>query len=288
MTSNISTNKKNLLNKLPLFTIISVFVVLLILGIGIAYAYYFESVTSGILANKVGDFNVGNGDINMIINRQNDNGSYDRVYVVPDSYYIFNDSLTKCSIPCNDGQDICSYNFDPVNRTFSLTSSKKVTCKFYFDKTASSDINIYMLVEDINGNYEYDSKKYTQKDFIPAYGYKYTNKYICDAEATVTYDSVTKKFNIATASKNNCYVYFEKVGNADIIVNTYIQEEVGSETYTIVNSIPSNNVYTLNSSLSVCTPVSDTTPAGIISYVDGYINVDATGKQICDVYLNLE
>lgn len=289
MTSKNSAMTKILLNKnkVFLFVLISIFAVILVFGAKKAYAYYHESITSGILANKVGDFDLGDGDINLMIYRENQEGKFVRIYAVPADYYVFNDELTSCTIPCNDGLGNCSYSYDSVNRTFALTSNQKITCKFYFEQSVTSDINIYILVEDSKGTYEYNFKNYSLRDSIPAYGYVYSGEYECDDSAELTYNSETKKFSVATATRNTCYVYFTQVGDADITVNTYVQEEYGVDAYTLVDSIPANKIYTLNDEISSCLAVSGG-DAGTITYTDGYINVVANSKQVCDVYLDLE
>lgn len=290
MASKISTITKNLINKhrVYLFLVISIFVCVLIFGIQKAYAYYHKSVSKGILANKVGDFDLGDGDINMMIFRENEQGKFVRVYAVPADYYVFNDELTFCTIPCNDGLGNCSYSYNDNNRTFDLTSNQKITCKFYFEQEAASDVNIYIMTENANGIYTYNSKTYSTSDYIPAYGYVYSEKYECDSEAELTYNAETKKFSVATSTTNTCYVYFNKTGNADIIVNTYVQEEYGSSTYAVVETIPANKIYVLNSSLSKCTAVSSSGTDGVITYEDGYLNVSATEQQVCEAYLDLE
>lgn len=290
MTSKNSAVTKILTNKhkVFLFLTISVFVVVLILGIQKAYAYYHDSVSKGILANKVGDFDLGDGDINMMIYKENEEGKFVRIYAVPADYYVFNDELTSCTIPCNDGLGNCSYSYDANNRTFALTSNQKITCKFYFEQEEASDINVYIMIENPRGTYNYNFKKYSISDYVPAYGYVYSDNYECDDAAELTYNAETKKFSVATATKNTCYVYFSKVGDADITVNTYVQEEYGVSTYASVESIPANKIYTLNDELSNCIAVSATGNAGVITYEDGYISVIATGQQVCDVYLDLE
>ena len=281
---NLSNNRK-----VFLFAVISAFSVFLIVSIQKVYAYYHDSFLSSILANKVGDFDLGDGDMNMMIYRENDEGEYIRVYAIPASYYVFDDSQTSCSIPCNDGTGNCEYSFDTTNRAFSLTSSQKVTCKFYFKQEGPTDIKVNMLIEDASANdtYTYNSKTYRLSDNIPAYGYKYSEHYTCDNGATLTYNAETKKVNVSSTSKTTCYVYFDQVGDPDIIVNTYVQEELNGTTYTKVNSIPSNKTYALNSDKSVCTPVNSGGVAGTITYSGGYINVEANGPQECEVYLDL-
>lgn len=292
MTSS-NTVLKNLFKKkkVVLLGIIGFFVIALALGVQKTYAYYHDDTSKSILANKIGDFDIGDGDINMMIYRENDEGKFVRIYSVPAAYYIFNSSLTSCTIPCNTDDGVCTYSFDDVNRKFSLTSTQKVTCKFYFEKEwDSSDIDVYILLESdtTDTTYVYNSKNYELNGVIPAYGYKYSDYYTCDNGSTLTYNSETKKVNVSSSQKDRCYVYFDKNGSADIIVNTYVQDKYGSTTYTNVSYIPANKIYTLNTTSSSCTPVSSSDEAGVITYVDGYIYVEATGQQVCDVYLDLE
>lgn len=277
-------------NKVCLLLVISVFAIVLVFGIQKTYAYYHDAVTSSILANKVGDFDIGDGDINMMIYREDDNGKFIRVYGVPAAYYTFNDNLTSCTIPCNNSQGNCSYSFNSTNRTFSLTGNQKLTCKFYFEKQSSSDISVYILLESTTTDttYTYNSKNYEINEVIPAYGYIYTEHYSCNNNSTLTYNSATKKVNVASTTKDKCYVYFNKNGNSDITVNTYVQDNYNGSTYTLVNYIPANKIYTLNSTNSSCTPTNSSDTAGTITYEDGYINVEATNKQVCNVYLDLE
>jgi len=289
MTSKNSAITKILTNKhkVFLFLTISVFVVVLILGIQKAYAYYHDSVSKGILANKVGDFDLGDGDINMMIYRENEEGKFVRIYAVPADYYVFNDELTSCTIPCNDGLGNCSYSYDANNRTFALTSNQKITCKFYFEQEEASDINVYIMIENTRGTYTYNFKKYSISDYVPAYGYVYSDNYECDDAAELTYNAETKKFSVATATKNTCYVYFNSIGESDVIVNVFVQSAYGSTTYSEVSTIPSNKIYALNETKSNCYDSSGATGSAI-SYVDGYINISASGAQTCDVYLDLQ
>ena len=64
---NLSNNRK-----VFLFAVISAFSVFLIVSIQKVYAYYHDSFLLSILANKVGDFDLGDGDMNMMIYREND------------------------------------------------------------------------------------------------------------------------------------------------------------------------------------------------------------------------
>ena len=277
-------------SKVFLFGLISLFAVIVIISVKKVYAYYHDAITSLILANKVGDFDLGDGDINMMIYRENNEGKFVRIYAVPAAYYKFNDELTACTIPCNDGSGNCEYTFDNTNRAFALTSNQKITCKFYFEQEVSADIEVYVLLEDETAisTYTYNSKNYSLNNVVPAYGYIYADHYECENAGMVTYNSETKKVSVASATKDKCYIYFDKSGSADISVNVYVQDKFGGNTYSYVDSIPGNKLYTLNSVKSKCVAVASGGVDGSVSYTDGYINVVASSQQVCDVYLDLE
>lgn len=296
MTRMGNTVKKNITNKknMCVLTVLSLLIVILIVGIKFVYAYYQVGSSSIFLATRIGDFDLGDGDINMMIYRENNEGDFVRVHSVPAAYYVFNDELTSCTVPCNDSAGNCEYNFNNSTRKFDLSSNQKVTCKFYFEKQSSSDVNVYIYTEDEFGTHSYNTKNYLLSNNIPAYGYEYSGNYVCVSEcgdptdAVVTYNSETKKFNVSTTTKTNCFVYFNETGNSDVRVNTYVQDEYGSSAYTLVNYIPKNKIYVLNESKSSCTSIVTDGSAGTISYNDGYIEVDANSAQTCNVYLDLE
>lgn len=274
--------------KAYLLIVISFFAFVLIFGIKTAYAYYHDSTSFSILANLIGDFDMGDGDINMMIYKENDEGKYIRSYAVPTIGYEFDDSLTKCTIACDTNTDsACYYSYDSVQNTFSLTSEEKVTCKFYFKKTSSSDITVNIMREDVAGTYTYNSKTYSLSEGIPAFGYSYVG-YTCDKDATVAYNAETKKFNVNTSSQNTCYAYFDNDGTSDITVRVYVQSKAGSTIYDFVDSIPANKVYALSTNqTSYCYDSTGASTGVTPTYVDGYIKIDATSKQTCDVYLDL-
>lgn len=271
--------------------IVMVFVFVLIAGMRISYAFYEDTQSISIVANAVGDFDTGDGDVNMILYKKSDDGKWVRTYTVPALGYEYKSNLTTCTIPCTNGTSgNCYYNYDTEAKSLVLTSNEKVTCKFYFDKQAgiTSDVNIYVYREDASGTRPYNSKNYTLVNGIPAYGYQYSS-HTCDNNSTLTYDAENKKFNINTSTKDTCYVYFNSTGSADINVNVYIQKEKGTNTYNLVSTIPFNNTYVLSTNkISRCYNESNTTLSSTITYTNGYINIDATGKQTCDVYLDLQ
>lgn len=269
MTSMIAKFKEKLL-KNKLYTIIIMIFAILVLSFGIkqAYAYYYTKQSFPILSALVGDFDVGKGDINILIYKQaeKDKDLYTRSYAVPAMGYEFDQSKTACTdgdnktLECTykengvegvaeGSSNNCSYSYDKDTRTFTLTSNQKTTCKFYFKQTVTSDIDIYIMKEDENGvdgkwkpesttdGEEVVEKNYTMVEHIPAYGYRYAG-YKCENDntndeskkITVNYDSTTRKFKVETSKKTKCYAYFNSEGPADIIAHVYIKDtDVNSE-----------------------------------------------------------
>lgn len=277
--------------KAYLLVIISFFAFVASFSIRVAHAYYNNTASINILANSVGDFDTGDGDINMMIYRENDEGVYIKSYAVPAIGYSFNSSLTKCTIPCvKDEKGDCFYTYDDENKVFALTSKQKVTCKFYFDKIAESDINVYIMKEDAAGTYTYNNQTYIMIEEIPAYGYEYVG-YYCENPNSINnleFVSETKKFVVSTSTKNTCYAYFDSVGQADIIANVFVQTYFGRSIYKKVDFIPVNKIYTLSTSkTSACYDAAGNNTGTIITYEDGYINIAASEKQTCDIYLDL-
>lgn len=272
----------NLRNR-KIFIISCFTILLLILSVTFANAYYNSGSEIGILASLVGDFDTGDGDVNMMFYKQSGN-DYVRTFAVPAMGYTFDDTKTRCTLECSNSDPTasCYYSYNSNNKSFTLNSEDKVTCKFYFNETYSSDINIYVLKEDDDGTYEYNLKKYSLAENIPAYGFVYTNHYACDNNSTLTYDSNTKSFMVETTQKDNCYVYFDKDNRtADVITNIYVNN--GNSTYEKVQSIPRNKTYTLSQSqTSSCTDANAT-----ITYENGYIIISAEEMQTCNVYLDV-
>lgn len=278
----LSKNKK-----LYLLVVISFFAFVLIFGIQSAKAYYNDTASLKILANLIGDFENNKGDVNMVFYKENDQGAYVRTYSVPTYGYTFNESATKCTLPCDtNSTSECYYSYDANTKNISLTSNQKVMCKFYFDKEYDSDIEIYILKEDVSGSYSYNSKNYALVESVPAYGYE--NVYsTCTNGSEIKYNSDQKIFNVSTTHKEVCYGYFDSVGNADLTVNVYVQASSGSSTYKLVESIPANNEYILsNDKDSYCFDENGNTDT-LIEYENGYIKIETASKQTCNVYLDL-
>jgi len=290
--------------KAYLLGIISFFAFVLFFGFKAAYAYYNVSSPLSIIAGTIGDFDTGNAEVNMIIYKETGKGTnvFVKSYAVPALGYKFNDDLTSCTRPCEDDEDknchitcgknsTCKYEYNEPSNDFSITSSHKLTCKFYFNASEASDMNVFVMLENNEGNKTYNQKKYSLNEVIPAYGYKYVG-YTCDNEETLEsfeYDSETKKFIIATTTSNVCYAYFDKYGSSDTLVNVYVQSEKGSKVYETVNTIPANKTYVLSTSeKSACYDSNNNELNTSIVYENGYIDIAVNKNQTCNVYLDLK
>lgn len=272
---------KNLNNK-KIITSIILFSLLLILSLSFVNAYYNNTSSISVLASLVGDFEMGDGDVNMMFYKQVGSG-YAKTPSVPALGYTFDDTKTNCSITCSNSNENadCYYHYNDSNKTFTINSDDKVTCKFYFNEDASPDINIYVLKEAENGSFEYNLKTYSLSESIPSYGFEYTNYYSCTNNSTLTYNSNTRSFSVETSQKDTCYVYFDKDGRtADVIANIYISD--GTSPYEKVQNIPQNKTYELSQSeTSSCTDQNAT-----ITYENGYIIISAEETQTCNIYLD--
>ena len=109
---------------------------MLILGTSITKAFYTNTSSMRVLASLVGDFDSGDGDINMMFYKQNDEGEYIRTYAIPALGYTFDDTKTICSTTCSnsDSSAACYYSYNSENKTITMDSEDKVTCKFFFSK----------------------------------------------------------------------------------------------------------------------------------------------------------
>lgn len=207
--------------KFYLYGLIVFAMCILAFGIKATYAYYSMGTDpKPMLAAIVGDFDSGSGDINIIIYKQVD-GQYVKTYGVPTVGYRFNDSLTKCSNPetytevtCTNGSTgNCRYNYNESTREFSLTSNQKVTCKFYFEQTMSSDIDVYIMIENdnvVDKTHEVNNvnKNYQLVNSVPESGYTYVDGECEQTGGTISYSD--SKITVSSTVKNKCYAYFNK------------------------------------------------------------------------------
>lgn len=266
---------------------------MLVIGVSVTNAYYTNTSSISILASLVGDFDNGDGDVNVMYYKENDEGRYVRTYSIPALGYTFNDTKTKCTQTCSnsDSSASCYYNYNSETNSLNLNSEDKVTCKFYFDKETNADVIINILRQDEYGTYEYNSLKYSLIKDIPAFGYDYAG-YSCTNNSTAQYISSTRTFKVNSTQKDTCYVYFDaNEDEADIGTIIYIKEDTE---YKEVEYIPQHKTYTLSQTeTSYCvngvtdSPDYNNANSSTITYDNGYINIDSSEQQTCKVYLDL-
>ncbi len=305
-------NLKNLTKKDNKFYFLTLLVMTLILigGIQSAYAYYYyknpESLT--ILSNLIGDFDSGNGDINIIVYKETGvkSDKFEKTYSVPEIGYSLNIDKTSCKSPSGqiitckkDNPDAdCNYTFDSDTKEINLTSNQKVTCEFYFNKDYENDIELYIMMQDGNGTHtreHYDEepedviRTYRNVDNIPAYGFTYSG-YYCQNGSTVEIDEETGNIKVLATQRDVCYAYYDgDLQNADIIANVYVQKVVGGN-YVKVSSIPNSQKYKIaEEKESYCHTEDGTKTSSVPTYENFYINIPETDqKQVCEVYLDID
>lgn len=278
----IFKNKNTLKNnkRIVLLPILFSMVIVFTVGMLYALAYYDKHATFPFLSSTVGDFEGGDGDINVMIYIQKDSlDGYNLIKSIPLYGYIINDTLTDCDA-----------DYTIVGNTINISSSGKKTCKFYYDKLDDTDVKVLTMVEDDEGNYTYNNKKYKLSDFIPSYGFEYTNYNCLDSSkvTNVTYVAETRSFSVSTTGRNACYTYFNKLGVSDVTVNVYIREDLSTNRYVEVEHIPSLKTYKLSTDTqSYCQNKDGTKVNNAINYTNGQIVVTATKPEACYVYLDI-
>lgn len=269
--------------RVVLFSILFLLLVLSTWGIKAAYAYYSSKTAFSFIGTTIGNFDIGDGDVNLILYREDDDGEYNLTKSIPLIGYYLNDLKTECS---NKNTEV---TYKSATNEISISSTEKSTCRIYFDQLGESDVRTYILIEDDEGKYEKDNKLYKMVNTVPAVGYEYLSYECADAD-TITnlqYDSETMKFSYTTTGKNICYVYYDALSKPDLTLNIYIQETDGSETYRNVTNIPTLNIYKLNAEKSSCKDLSGNSLNANISYSKREITVEAENAGTCDVYLDI-
>ena len=269
--------------KVVLVAILFLLLVLSTWGIKFTYAYYNSKSTFSFLGTTIGDFDIGDGDINLILYMEDDDGEYNLTKSIPLIGYYLNNLKTDCS----NENTIVSY--DSSANTISIESNEKTTCRIYFDQLGESDIRTYILIEADDGKYTYEDKTYKLVNTVPSVGYEYLT-YSCvnpNAVTNINYNSTTQEFSYSSTEKNICYVYYDALSKPDLSLNIYIQETDGSETYRNVTNIPTLNTYILNSNKSSCKDLDGNTLNANINYTNREITVSANSAGSCNVYLDI-
>ena len=190
---------------------------------------YYNSQTNPIpiFNTKVGDF-TGEGesvktgpidkntDVNIIFYMQmpDNPNKYKESKYVPASGYKVNDKVSNCYPTNNNITSYPEYSIKDdgtINIKVKEANPLQITCRIYYDRDKLSDIVIYAMIEDINGDKTYNDKKYKLTNTIlenyQYVGYNCTNK---EAVKEIKFDSSTKKFSFKTTGPSTCYTYFSK------------------------------------------------------------------------------
>ena len=141
---NTKGKKSIIKNKFFMIPVMFIAILILICGIQSTYAYYYHEDSLPIFSSLIGDFEMGNGDINIVVFKETavDSEDFVQTYAIPAVGYSLNSDRTSCQTPSHqpitcekDNPDAsCHYTYDPDLKDIELTSNQKVTCKFYFEK----------------------------------------------------------------------------------------------------------------------------------------------------------
>lgn len=272
---------RNYFFKHKLATIVCTLVAILAcLTFVVSYAYYKVVDTETIVGSVVGD--IPDIDIRIMVEDRDTNGNalgtYSVYPYIPRAGYEYNATDSYCVA----GSEI-KYNSDDY--TVSIDTAGVETCYVYFDSIANLDIILNVFIEDMDATGK-GAGTYTMyyDDSMPLIGYKFNSKSSCTNDATISYNLDTGKFVILTDYKTVCNAYMDVV-DADIKLNTWVEQTKGAKDYIQVNEIPSNQYYTMvttgNGKISECSG------EGQISFVDQQIVISSKTKTACVAYLDL-
>lgn len=275
---NLKKQISNIKNRKKYLTLIGILIVinLILINKYISFSYYQDEDRLSILRSVVGDMYLNKYDYVLQIYLEDidlngsGNGNYYLTKEIPTFGYIY--SGYKCK---NDSTLV----FDENTSTASVTTSGKESCSLYFDVIGNTDLAVKIMLED-----DVNSNSYTISEKIPSYGYQYSH-YDCTNNATLEYNSELHSIKVSSSTNEHCSVFFKKV-SSDISLNLYVEENYQSEDYIERLSIPSNTVYSLNTNKSNCKNLENERVDTIITYVDGYINIETDKNLVCNIYLD--
>lgn len=270
--------------KIVLSSILILIGFLFLWGFNTVNAYYNSKTDFSFLGTTIGDFDIGDGDINLVLYKESDDGKYNLTKSIPLIGYYLNNDKTDCS----NKNTVISY--ENATNEVNIETDSQTTCRIYFDQLGESDVRAYMLVETTNGEYSYNGKTYNLSNKVPDVGYEYLT-YACQNPEAVTeidYDGQTRTFTYKSTDRNICYIYFNALSNPDVTLNIYIQETMGSESYMNVTNIPTLYTYKLNSTKSYCLDLDNNNiGSAVLSYADRKISVEVEYAGVCYVYLDI-
>ena len=117
---------------------------------------------------------------------------------IPDYTYEFT------SYNCTNGEVV---TFDEETRKLSVASSVNTTCEIIFTKK-DTDVTLNIFVEDISGDEEYNSKKYSTSSEVPTEGYIF-DSYNCKDSSVITEIGFEEnEIVVKSSGDNECSVYF--------------------------------------------------------------------------------
>ena len=268
-----SKNRKKYLVTTSILIIIN----LLIINIFISFGYYTDNVQIPLIRAKVGNMNLQEYDYTVLVylestdSQGNGNGNYELSGAIPAIGYAY--SGYQC-----DNNSTLIYDADTM--TTSVTTDHKERCSVYFDIVGSLDLSIKIMIEEMPG-----SDTYILSNQVPAFGYKYSH-YECTNGGTLEYNSTLHKVKLSTSEKEYCNMYFTKE-ESDITVNLFVESEINTENYIERLNIPSNTLYEINQTRSVCTNNNNERVDTSITFTDGYIETTLEENATCDIYLDV-
>ena len=248
--------------------LILVIVIFLFANIYASNAYYHSESEAYLIKSKIGNPLLNDYDYTLQVYLENithdDYHLSEKIPIVGYSYSGYN-CLNNSSL-----------YYDDINKTTSVTTNIRDICSIYFNLINDFDINVVILLEDT-----YNSNTFKESNKIPYYGYIY-DKYECDNNTVLTYDSPNHLIKLNPIKQEYCKVYFKKL-DTNIKVNLYIKD---SNNYVIKDFIPNGIIYEINITNTKCYNNSNEIIDGDVSYVNGYINITNTSVSKCDIYLD--
>ncbi len=120
------------------------------------------------------------------------------------------------------------------------------------------------------------SKDYHLSSNIPSIGYEYSG-YKCQNDSTLVFNEDSLTASATINKKDTCSVYFDMVAPLDVTINVMLEDNVGSDTYTLGTNIP---YYGYKYNNFDCTNNSELTYDSNLHKV----TLKTPGKDVCNLY----
>jgi len=249
---------------------------LLLINLYVSYGYYYDKISFSFIKAVVGNINLEKYDYILLVYTEdmdsagNGNGTYHLTESIPTNGYNY--SGYKC-------ENNSTLLFDESTMVASVTTNQKDVCSIYFDTSGNIDVSVKIMLESDIG-----SNDYVVSDTIPVYGYVYSH-YECDDNSTLEYKSELHSVVLSSNNQDNCTIYFSKQ-QENIFINLYVEENYQSGEYIEQLSIPSNIIYIINDSKTICTNKNNERIDTKVIYENGYIIIEPSNVATCDIYLD--